>query len=137
MSREPVWLPRALVFAVHEQLIVEHGGATGEHDEGRLSAALARPLHRHAYESSGLFRLAAAHAFGIARDHPFRDGNKRVALTLAAVFLELNGWRLEATESDAATMTIALAAGELDEGAYAMWLEGAAVPLVPEVPEHP
>lgn len=128
MSREPVWLPRSVVLAIHEQLIAEHGGATGEHDEGRLGLALSRPLHRQAYPDSDLFRLAAGYAFGIARNDPFRDGNKRVALTLAGVFLEMNGWRLEAPEADAATSTLALAAGELDEGAYALWLEGASVP---------
>ena len=136
MIREPVWLARALVLAIHEQLIAEHGGAAGTHDEERLGAALARPLHRHSYEASDVFRLAAAYAFGIARDHPFRDGNKRVALTLAGVFLEMNGWRLAADEADAATMTIALAAGELDEGAYAMWLEGACVQVEPETPKE-
>jgi len=122
VTREPVWLSRPAVLAIHESLITEHGGATGPADEAKLDAALARPRHRHAYEKTSVFRLAAAYAFGIARDHPFRDGNKRVALTLAGVFLELNGWRLEAPEAEAATMTIALAAGDIDEPAYADWL---------------
>ena len=123
MTREPVWLPRAAGLAIHEMLIAEHGGAAGPFDEAKLDAALARPLHRHTYENPDLFRLAAAYAFGIARDHPFRDGNKRVALTLAGVFLELNGWVLVAPEAEAASMTIALAAGDMDEAAYAAWLE--------------
>lgn len=123
MTREPVWLSRTAVLSIHEALIAEHGGATGPLDDGKLDAALARPKHRHAYDQASVFRLAAAYAFGIARDHPFRDGNKRVALTLAGVFLELNGWSLAAPEAEAATMTIALAAGEMDEPAYATWLE--------------
>ncbi len=125
MTREPVWLPRAVVFAIHERLIAEHGGAIGPHDDARLESALARPKHRHAHDTADVFRLAAAHAFGIARDHPFRDGNKRVALTLAGVFLALNGWRLVAPEADSASMTTALAAGEVDETGYAKWLESA------------
>lgn len=122
MSLEPAWLSRAAVLAIHELLIAEHGGATGPVNEAQLEAALARPKHRHAYESVDLFRLAAAYAFGIARDHPFRDGNKRVALTLALVFLELNGWRVGAPETEAVSMTLALAAGEMGEPEYAEWL---------------
>ena len=122
MSREPAWLPRPAVLAIHDILITEHGGATGPVDDARLDAALARPRNRHAYEHADLFQLAAAYAFGIARDHPFQDGNKRVALTLAGVFLERNGRRLEASEAESAAMTIALAAGDVDEAAYADWL---------------
>ena len=129
MSREPRWLPRTLVLALHEQFASEHGGVSDAYDERRLEAALARPRTRQAYEDSSVFRLAAAYAFGIAREQPFPEGNPRVALTLAAVFLEMNGWRLQATEADAGTNTVALAAGELDEGAYAMWLEAASAPL--------
>jgi death-on-curing protein len=122
MSRGPVWLSRQAVLAIHDILIAEHGGATGRVDDARLDAALGRPRNRHAYEDADLFQLAAAYAFGIARDHPFPDGNKRVALTLAGVFLERNGWRLGAPEAEAAAMTIALAAGDVDEAAYADWL---------------
>lgn len=123
MSGEPAWLSRAAVLAIHEQLIAEHGGATGRADEARLDAALARPRNRRAYSRATLFRLAAAYAFAIARDHPFPDGNKRVALTLALAFLHMNGWRVEAPEAEAASMTIALSAGELEEEAYAGWLK--------------
>ena len=128
MSRDPAWLPRTAVIVIHELLIAEHGGATGPVDEAKLDAALARPKHRSAIEDADVFRLAAAYAFGIARDHPFRDGNKRVALTVAGVFLELNGWRLEAPEAEAVAMTVALAAGEVDEAAYATWLRSASAP---------
>ena len=119
---------------IYEQLIAEHGGASSDHDDRLLDAALARPPARWSHADSGVFRLAAAYAFGVAREQPFRDGNQRVALTLAGVFLEINGWRLQAAETDAATNTRALAAGELDEGAYAMWLEEASVGLVVPAP---
>jgi death-on-curing protein len=131
MSREPTWLAPALVSAIRGQLLALHGGTTDALDEARLEAALARPRRRHreagSDEGLSIFRLAAAHAFGVARDRPLPDGNGRLALTLAGVFLELNGWRLEATEADAASVTLGLAAGELDEGAYALWLEEACV----------
>lgn len=127
-TAEPVWLPHSVVLAIHDRLIAEHGGALGAVDTARLDAALARPRHRHAYEGADVFRIAAAYAFGIARDHPFRDGNKRVALTLAGVFLELNGQQLIAPEADAAQITIALAAGDVDEAGYAAWLRSACQP---------
>lgn len=125
MKREPIWLPRSAVVAIHERLIAEHGGAVGPIAEHRLESALARPKDRRAYERSTPFQLAAAFAFSVAKGHPFRDGNKRGALTLAGVFLELNGWRLEAPETEAATMTIGLAAGDVSESEYAAWLESA------------
>jgi len=142
MSPEPTWLSPALVSAIHGQLLAMYGGAPDAPDGARLEVALARPRQRHGDASAqagsnagaAIFRLAAAHAFGVARDRPLPDGNERLALTLAGVFLELNGWRLEATEADAATVTLALAAGELDEGAYAMWLEEACVPQRPGAP---
>jgi len=132
VSREPAWLSAALASAIHGQLIAAHGGSAHAPDATRLEAALARPRQRRgdagADARPDLFRIAAAHAFGIARDRPLPDGNERLALTLAGVFLELNGWRLEAAETDAASVTRALAAGELDEGGYALWLEEACVP---------
>ena len=138
MTRQPVWLSPALASAIHGELVAVYGGAGDVPDAARLEAALARPRQRHAdsgpAESADIFRLAAAHAFGVARDQPLPDGNERLALTLAGVFLELNGWRLEATEIDAASVTRALAAGELDEGAYAMWLEEASVHRRPGPP---
>lgn len=131
MSAEPRWIPLPIVLAIHDLLMAEHGGARGRADEARLSAALARPRHKHAFGESDLFILAAAHAFAVARGHPFMDGNKRVALTLAGVFLELNGWRLAAPEADAAHMTIALAADSVSEVAYAEWLREQSVRALP------
>jgi len=131
VSDEPRWIPVPVVLAIHDLLMAEHGGAAGPVDEVRLSAALAPPRHKHAFGETDLFALAAAHAFATARDHPFTDGNKRVALTLAGVFLELNGWRLDAPEADAAHMTIALAAGAVSEEAYALWLREQCVQAPP------
>jgi death-on-curing protein len=141
VSREPTWLSPALASAIHGQLVGAHGGGSRAPDAARLEAALARPRQRHADAGADdrpdVFRLAAAHAFGIARDRPLPEGNERLALTLAGVFLELNGWQLAATEADATSVTRALAAGELDEGGYALWLEEACVPRHAAPPRPP
>lgn len=120
-------MPLAAVLAIHERLVSEHGGRPGLRDAGLLESALASPRNTHAYGERALCVLAAAYAAAITRDHPFHDGNKRVSLTVAAVFLELNGLRLEASEADAATATRALAARTLDPADYAAWLERHAV----------
>ena len=119
---DPVWVLPSFVRAIHEEQIAENGGAIGIRDEGLLSAALARPRHWHAYGETDSHALAASYAFGIVRNHPFVDGNKRTALLSAYVFLRMNGWRLVARESDAATATLALADGKMTEAAYAEWL---------------
>ena len=122
MSAQPRWISKAAALAIHEQLLAEHGGAAGLIDEGRLDAALSSPRNHFAHGEKDVFRLAAAYAHALTRDHPFRDGNKRVALTLAGVFLELNGFRLEAPESDAAGATLALSTRGIDEKGFAAWL---------------
>ncbi len=111
------------VIALHEQLLAEFGGSPGLRDEGLLDSALTRPRHRHSYEAAGLPRLAASYAFGLVKNHPFVDGNKRIGFAAAVLFLELNGLRFGAGEVDAVVKTLALAAGEIDEGGYAAWLE--------------
>jgi len=121
VSAEPRWISKTAALAIHEQLLAEHGGPSGV-NEGRLEAALGSPRNHFTYGERNIFRLATAYAFAITRDHPFRDGNKRVALTLAGLFLELNGVRLEATESSAAEALIALSAREMDEEGFAKWL---------------
>ena len=124
MKKAPVWLLRETVFALHDLLIAEFGGAAGVRDEGLLDSALMRPQHLFAYEpSSSLFDLAASLAFGLIKNHPFVDGNKRVAFTAAVTFLELNGRRFQATEVDATLRTLALAASDMTEAAYATWLK--------------
>ena len=120
-----MWLPRAAVVAVHERLVAEHGGPAGVRDGSLLDSALASPRQHHTYGETDVFVLAAALAHAITRNHPFRDGNKRLSLALAGIFLELNGWRLVAPETDAATMTLALAAREIEAPAFAAWLRTA------------
>lgn len=122
MSKEPKWLSKEAVLAIHERLLAEHGGAGGILDEGSLDSALAAPRNRFLYEQADVFRLAAAYAQAFTRNHSFRDGNKRVALTAAAVFLERNGYLLGASERDAATAMVALVERKMDEVGLADWL---------------
>lgn len=127
MTREPRWVTRQAVVAIHERLLAEHGGLPGLLDQGRLEAALAHPRNRRRYARADVFRLAAAYAHALTQDHPFRDGNKRVALTVAGVFLELNGFRLEATEAEAVAAVLALTNHEMDEATFARWLRATSV----------
>ena len=127
MKRAPRWLSAAAVLAIHERLIAEHGGAAGLRDERLLESALASPLNHLAYADADLFGLAAAYASALTRNHPFHDGNKRVALTAAGVFLEMNGYRLIASELDAAGATRALVERAMDEAAFAEWLRRSSV----------
>lgn len=120
---EPIWLLKSAVLAVHSQVLVEFGGASGIRDEGMLDSALGRPVDLFQYEENvDLARLASAYAAGIIQNHPFVDGNKRTGFMAAYVFLGRNGLTLAADEVSAATMTLSLAASELDEAAYATWL---------------
>jgi death-on-curing protein len=121
--KEPQWVLRETALALQERLLAEFGGLGGLRDEGLLESALARPQQLFAYGKPSLFDLAAAYAFGLVRNHPFLDGNKRIGFTTAVVFLELNGYRFAASEVDATIQTLALAAGELDEADYAAWLK--------------
>ena len=121
--KTPVWLLREAVLATHERLLSEFGGATGVRDNGLLDSGLARAGNLHAYGQPTIFELAAAYAFGVVKNHPFIDGNKRTGFTIAVVFLELNGENFGASEVDATIQTLALAASELDEAGYAEWLK--------------
>jgi death-on-curing protein len=129
---ELVWLRLHEVLAIHERLVMLHGSRSGPPDLALLEAALARPQHLQAYGSPDLFDLAAAYAFGIARDHPFPDGNKRVAFVTAAAFIRRNGHRLRASEPEAVAMTVGLAAGEVPEEGFARWLRESSVPWPPQ-----
>ena len=112
-----------MVEAIHFDLVREHGGLPGLRDESGLESALARPQQRFAYRpGSDVAALAAAYGFGLTRNHPFNDGNKRVALVTMAVFGGLNGHELEAPESEVVTVMLDLAAGELDEDQLADWI---------------
>jgi len=121
------WLdPRALAL-LHDESLAIHGGASGIRDEGLLEPALNRPINLAAYGDPDVFDCAAAYAFGLAKNHPFVDGNKRVAFLAAGVFLRLNGWRLQVTQIDAIRTVLALAAGELPENGFAAWLRAGSV----------
>lgn len=127
---EWVWVAQSVVLAVHDEQIAEHGGAGGVRDLGLLESALARPQHLAIYApEADAAALAAAYAFGIARNHPFLDGNKRTALVALELFLELNGQRLGADDADCVTTILALAAGELAEEELAGWVRRHAAPI--------
>ena len=121
--KEPVWVRRDVVLAFHEQLLAEHGGSAGIRDEGMMDSALGRPENLFAYGKPSLFDLAAAYAFGLVKNHPFIDGNKRIGFGTAVLFLELNGLRFGAAEVDVVLRTLALAAGEMTGAASAKWLK--------------
>jgi len=120
---EPIWLDSQDLYVLHNQLLARFGGLEGIRDEGCLESALHRPVQKFQYEpKSTLLELAASYSYGIARNHPFFDGNKRSALLAAIVFLGINGMKLHATEEEAVLETLALAAGERTEEEYAFWL---------------
>jgi len=120
--KEPRWLTATVVHTIHEELIAEHGGSSGVRDQGLLESALARAQNLLAYGKPALAELAASYAFGIARNHPFVDGNKRTALMAAYVFLGLNGQRLVAPEAEAVVMMQELASGTCSEAEFAAWI---------------
>lgn len=123
-------MPRVVVDSAHLDQLREHGGLPGIRDENALEAALARPRQKWNYEpDSDLATLAAAYAFGLARAHPFNDGNKRTAFLCAVIFLGLNGSDLDATEAEVVQAITSLAAGSLAEDALAMWIRERLVPL--------
>jgi death on curing protein len=127
--REPVWIPRDMVLAVHLRQLSEHGGGEGVRDSGLLDSALQRPQNKFAYEQPDLFDLAAAYAFGLARNHPFVDGNKRTALVASFLFLYANGFKVTCTQEERVVRFLALAAGNLEEAALADWFRSNSVPL--------
>jgi death on curing protein len=119
---EPVWLTRQIIIAIHDEQLAIHGGASGLRDEGMLESALDRPKNKWSYENAELAELAAAYAFGIARNHPFVDGNKRTSLLALYTFLGVNGVDFNVPEAEAATMILSLAAGEVSEGSLTRWI---------------
>ena len=119
---EPFWLTRRIIIAIHDEQLAIHGGATGLRDEGMLESALDRPRNKWSYESADLPELAAAYAFGIARNHPFVDGNKRTSLLALYTFLGVNGVDFNVSEAEAAAIILSLAAGEVSEESLARWI---------------
>lgn len=122
--KQPIWVRRDVVLAIHRRQIAEHGGADGIRDEGLLDSALARPQNLLAYaeQPPRLADLAAAYAYGIATNHPFLDGNKRTAFVTCRVFLELNGKSLRASQEEKYLTFLKLAGGEISEEQLARWL---------------
>ncbi|WP_197722799.1 type II toxin-antitoxin system death-on-curing family toxin [Sulfurivermis fontis] len=123
-----VWLDEAVVQAVHESQLAEHGGPAGIRDAGLLASALDRPKNLAAYGEPDAADCAAAYAFGIARNHPFIDGNKRTAFVCMELFMALNGMQLTAGDAACVLTTLALAAGDMDEAALALWLREHSAP---------
>jgi death-on-curing protein len=119
---EPFWLTAAMIVAIHDEQLAIHGGSAGLRDHALLESALDRPRNKWAYEQAALPELAAAYGFGIARNHPFIDGNKRTALLAIYTFLGVNDVDFIVPEADAATIILALAAGEVSEDSLARWI---------------
>ena len=123
LSREPRWVSRLVVDAIQTDMLLNHGGVPGLRDEDLLESALARPRQRFTYDTTtDLAALAAAYGFGLARNHPYSDGNKRVAFVTMGMFLGLNGLEFTAAETEVVTTMVALASGTLDEDALADWI---------------
>lgn len=119
-----VWIDRAVMLAVHDEQLAEHGGAIGLRDEGLFDSALARPQNLAVYGTPDHADLAAAYGVGLAKNHPFIDGNKRTAFVAVELFLVLNGYELTASDADCVLTMLAVAAGDLDEAAFAAWVRG-------------
>lgn len=118
---------RAFIEAIHAEQLRQHGGAPGLRDAGLLESALNRPLQKMNYTDADVFELAAAYLFGLVKNHPFIDGNKRTAFLAADVFLALNGWSIEATQEEIIAFVLGVAAGAIDETGATQFLRDYAV----------
>jgi death-on-curing protein len=122
------WIDGRTLILLHDESLAEHGGASGLRDETMLQSALARPLHLVSYGSPDVADLAAAYGVGLAKNHPFVDGNKRAAFLSVGLFLALNGQRLVATQAEATLVMLDLAASAMDESSFASWIRGHMAP---------
>lgn len=116
------WVNRQVLLLLHDESLAEHGGAPGLRDEGLLDSALARPLNLALYGQPDVADLAASYGLGLAKNHAFVDGNKRVAFLAVGMFLAVNGYRLHATQADATLTVMDVAAGAMDEPTFAQWI---------------
>jgi death on curing protein len=116
------WVPQRALIQLHDISLAQHGGLSGIRDEGLLESALARPKNLAVYEKPDVAELAACYAVGLAKNHPFADGNKRAAFLALGLFLRLNGYRLTASQPDATVTILAVAAGEIDQAQLAEWV---------------
>jgi death on curing protein len=123
-----IWLDREVMLAVHDEQLAEHGGGVGVREMGLFDSALARPMNLAAYGEASVSKLAASYGYGIARNHPFIDGNKRTAFVAVELFLALNGYRLAASDSDCVMVMLEVAAGQITEEAFAAWIANNIVP---------
>jgi death-on-curing protein len=121
--KEPHWLTRSECLLLHDMMLDQYGGCSGIRDAGLLESALARPQQLHHYGKPTMPEMAAAYTAGIVKNHPFLDGNKRTGFMMGAGFLERNGYEFLASETEVVIRTLALAAGEMTEAAYADWLK--------------
>ncbi len=122
MMDHTIWLTSRIVRAIHDEQLAEHGGALGLRDEGLLESALARPQQHGLYTEASIPELAAITAIAIARNHPFIDGNKRSAYVALALFLELNGYDLTASDPESVVVMLALAAGDMEDSEFIDWV---------------
>ena len=123
---EPIWVTYELVVAIHHRQLAEHGGIQGIRDEGLLSSALARPRHLFIYadRSPDIATMATAYAYGIAKNHPFMDGNKRTAVVVCETFIGLNAHQLHVSDEELYETFLTLAKGELSEDELVDWIRG-------------
>ena len=117
-----VWIDAAVVHAIHEEQLTEHGGSAGLRDEGLLESALARPQHLASYGAPDVAACAAAYGYGLSRDHPFIDGNKRTAFVAVELFLFLNAYLLDATDAGCVLTMLRVAEGSISEADFAAWI---------------
>ncbi len=117
-----IWLDNAVLMAVHDEQLAEHGGIAGVRDEGMFLSAMSRAQNLAAYGEPDFAELAAAYGVGIAKNHPFLDGNKRTAFVVVELFLMLNGYSLKATDVECIITILAVAAGDIDEANFAVWV---------------
>lgn len=119
---DPIWVDKAIVLAIHDEQIAEHGGGIGVRDIGLLESALDRPINLHNYEDADLIELAASYGFAIARNHAFVDGNKRTSAVVTELFLQMNGLDFVASDNAVVTTWLALADKGMDENEFVAWL---------------
>lgn len=122
MNRVWRWVDKTALALLHDESLAEHGGSAGMRDAGLFESALARPMNLAAYEDPDIASLAASYGVGLAKNHPFVDGNKRVAFLAVGLFLALNGYRLCASQIDATKTMLAVAAGQMSEADFAAWI---------------
>lgn len=131
MSQEnkPVWVEKAIAIAIHQRQLAEHGGSDGIRDNGLLESALFRPLNQFAYSKPSIFDLAAAYGYGITKNHPFVDGNKRTGYIVMRTFLRLNGYDIDASITEKYATWIKLADNQISEAELANWIEEKSIKL--------